>query len=72
MAINGAYKVIIKRPMGKQEAILKLAAEGNRLQGSITIKGNTIEIIATVNPSAFPSTSTSFSVFPNLSFKFTK
>jgi len=38
MEINGAYKVCINLPMGKQEAILKLEAEANRLKGSITVK----------------------------------
>lgn len=44
MEINGNYKVCINLPMGKQEAILKLETEENRLQGSITVMENTLEI----------------------------
>jgi hypothetical protein len=43
MALNGTYKAALDSPMGKQEAMLSLTAEGAQLSGSIIAMGNTLQ-----------------------------
>lgn len=49
MAVDGTYNIEMETPLGRQEAVLKLAAAGEKLAGSIEASLGKADFTGTVN-----------------------